>query len=329
MTSRLLVIGGTQFLGWHVVDRALAAGWQVTTLNRGESGPDDPRVTAVHGDRAEAETLAVAAEAGPFDLVVDTCGYVPRVVLAGARALEPVTGRYVFVSSISAHPMPYAGPPSEDSPVSECPSDAGPEDGDYGVLKAGCENAVTEVLGDRAVVVRPGLILGPRENVGRLPWWLQRMARGGDVLAPGGPERPFQVVDVRDLAVFCLAAGNGAGAAFDVTGPAGRDAWGDFLGLSAEVTGAGARLRWTDDADVLAAGVEPWTELPLWLPDDPEAAFFFDVVTDRACAAGFTARPLGETVADTWAWLQTLTEPYRGARDHGIDPAKEAAILAP
>jgi 2'-hydroxyisoflavone reductase len=235
----------------------------------------------------------------------------------------------VFVSSVSAHPMPYAGPVSEDTPVSECPPDAGPDDGDYGVLKAGCENAVRTVLGDRATVVRPGLILGPWENVGRLPWWLARMARGGDVLAPGAPDRPFQAVDGRDLARFCLdLALSGPTGTFDVVGPRGRHTWGELLELLAEVTAAGSRLVWVDDATLLEAEVEPWTELPLWLPDDPETAHFFDVVPARAEAAGLRCRPLADTVADAWRWLCSLEGPPRAARAHGIDPDKEAAILA-
>lgn len=329
MSPRLLVVGGTQFVGRHLVDAALERGFAVTTLNRGQSGPDDPRVVAVHGDRAEPATLAAVAQGGPFDVVVDTCGFVPRVVLASAQVLAPVCDRYVFVSSISAHPEPYDTVLSEESPVWRCAPDAGPDDGDYGVLKAGCERAVTSVLGDRATVVRPGLILGPLENVGRLPWWLGRLARGGDVLAPGSPDRPFQAVDGRDLAAFCVEAGRrGLGGAFDVTGPAGRDTWGDLLELSAGTTGAGGRLVWTDDQRVLDAGVGPWTELPMWLPPDPDYAHFFDVSTGRARSAGLSCRPLAETVADTWTWLQSLDGPFPAARGHGIDPAKEAAVLA-
>lgn len=329
MTRRLLVLGGTQFVGRHVVDLALRRGDDVTTLNRGTSAPDHPDVTAIHGDRADDAVLAAVAAAGPYDLVVDTCGFVPRVVLQAARRLEPVAGRYLFVSSISVHPEPFDAPVTEASPVSACPPDAGPDAADYGVLKAGCENAVTATFADRAVVVRPGVILGPHENVGRLVWWLQRMARGGDVVAPGTPDRAFQALDGRDLAAFCLGlqAGDGAGP-FDVTGPPGRYTWGDFLALVAETTGAGARLVWAGDAVLAQAGVAPWTGLPLWLPAVPEVAHFFDVRPDRAVTAGFAARPLADTVGDTWAWLQSLSQPPVATRANGIDQATEDAILA-
>lgn len=328
MSPRLLVVGGTQFLGRHVVDDAVRRGYSVTTFNRGVTGLDDPRVEALHGDRTEEKAWTEVVTRGPFDLVVDTCGYVPRVVLASARALEPVVGRYVFVSSISAHPEPYDVPMSAESPVSECPPDAGPDDGDYGVLKAGCENAVSSVFGSRGTAVRPGLILGPWESIGRLPWWLQRMSRGGEVLAPGAVDRPFQAVDARDLAAFCLTAGeSGAAGPFDVVSHPGRDSWGELLALAADATGGGATLRWVDDQPLLDAGLEPWSELPMWLPPDPAFAHFLDVDPSHAEAAGLRCRPLAETVAETWSWQQSLTEPFRLAEGHGLDAEKESALL--
>jgi len=329
VSPRLLVVGGTQFLGRHLVDDAVRRGYAVTTFNRGLTGPDDPRVDAVHGDRTEPQAWDQVLDRGSFDVVVDTCGYVPRDVLASARALAPVVDRYVLVSSISAHPEPYDSPMAADSAVSECAPDAGPDDGDYGVLKAGCEKAVASVFGDRGTVVRPGLILGPWESIGRLPWWLARMARGGEVLAPGAANYPFQAVDVRDLAAFCVAAGEGdRPGPFDVVSRPGRDTWGDLLALAADVTDAGATLRWVDDQVLLDAGVQPWSELPMWLPTDPSFAHFLDVDPGRAEAAGLQCRPLAETVAGTWVWQQRLTDPFRLADGHGLDAAKEASILA-
>jgi 2'-hydroxyisoflavone reductase len=327
--SRLLVVGGTQFLGRHLVAEAVGRGDEVTTLNRGVTGPDDPRVQAVHGDRTDPGVWGEVARCGPYDVVVDTCGYVPRDVLVSAEALEPIVGRYVLVSSISAHPEPYDEPMSAESPVSPCAPDAGPDAGDYGVLKAGCERAVTAVLGDRATVVRPGLILGPWESIGRLPWWLARMARGGEVLAPGAADRPFQAVDGRDLAAFCLAVGDqGSAGPYDVVSHPGRDTWGGLLRLAAEVTAAGATLRWVDDRHLLDGGVEPWSELPMWLPPDPAFAHFLDVDPGHAEAAGLQCRPLAETVADTWEWQRGLAEPFRLAAGHGISADKEASLLA-
>jgi 2'-hydroxyisoflavone reductase len=329
VSPELLVVGGTQFLGRHVVDEAIRRGYSVTTFNRGVTGADDPRVTSLRGDRTDPSAWDAIVERAPYDVVVDTCGYTPRDVLASATALAPVVGRYVFVSSISAHPEPYREPMSAETPVSECPLDAGPDHGDYGIRKAGCETALTTVLAGRAVVVRPGLILGPQESIGRLPWWLARMARGGEVLAPGSPTHPFQAVDARDLAAFCLSVGEADDAGpFDVVSPPGRDSWGDLLSLAVASTDAGATLRWVDDQTSLDAGVEPWSELPMWLPPDPDFAHFLDVRPDRAEAAGLRCRPLAETVSDTWAWQQTLTEPFRLAEGHGMSPEKEASVLA-
>ncbi|MCW2505919.1 MAG: NAD-dependent epimerase, partial [Actinomycetia bacterium] len=181
---RLLVLGGTRFLGRAVVDAALARGWQVTTLTRGESGAPPAGVRALTGDRTTAAGLA-ALDGGEWDVVVDTCGFVPRDVLASARALHGRVDHYVFVSTVSV----FAGRPADQitaqSPVHDCEPDAGPEDGDYGQLKAGCERAVASVFGDAATLVRAGILMGPHDNTVRLSWWLARVARGGRVLAPG------------------------------------------------------------------------------------------------------------------------------------------------
>src|SRR5882724_2948503 len=211
---RLLVLGGTRFVGWAVAAAAVDRGWEVTTFNRGMAGPDAPGVHAVLGDRTQAGDVARLAEAGRWDLVVDTSGYVPREVLAVCELLEPVTDRYVFLSTVSV----YRGWPvvalSEGSEVLYCPADAGPDYGEdvedgptrYGYQKSGCELAVAQTFGaGRFACLRPGVVLGPREYVGRLPWWLRRVAAGGRVLAPGSPNRSIQPVDVRDLAAFALA----------------------------------------------------------------------------------------------------------------------------
>jgi 2'-hydroxyisoflavone reductase len=222
---RLLILSGSWFLGCAVAETAVASGWEVTTFRRGRSGADAPGVTLVRGDRTNATDVARLADAGPWDAVVDTSGYVPRDVLAVARALEPVVRRYVFVSAVSVyHDWPTA-PLTEEFPVLDCPSDAGPDfgyDGDpgpsvYGFTKAGSEQAVLETFGaDRSVVLRPGVIVGPREYIGRLPWWLRRVARGGRVLAPGRPSRQIQPMDVRDVAQFALRTAVGPVGTFRV-----------------------------------------------------------------------------------------------------------------
>lgn len=328
---RLLIIGGTSFLGRATAEEALRRGATVTTFNRGRSGPDVPGVEALRGDRASESDLAPLA-GRRFDAVVDTCGFVPEVVGRSAAVLAGDASFYAYVSSMSATTTWPGAPTPDGVPGQDCPADAGPDDGDYGKLKAGCERAVTDAWGDRALVVRAGLILGPHENVGRLPWWLGRIARGGEVLAPGDPDVAMQLVDARDLAAFMLdCAAAGKGATVNATGPKGNATMRSWLEDCVAATGSGATLTWVPDDVLLAHGVEPWTELPLWMPPGQEADHAWDAETAEAQRLGLRSRPVTETVRDTWAWLQAEGPAARPDRDyiadHGIDPAKEARIL--
>lgn len=256
MTRRLLVLGGTGFLGHAVVRAALADRksdlplWSVTTFNRGMSGPDAAGTTAMRGDRYEPDSLQSLARSGPWDAVVDCSGYIPRNVLSVANALDSRTARYVFISSVSA----YAGwpkePLTEQSAVLQAQADAGPEFGTdtedgptkYGYQKAGCEAAVQAIFGLRAAILRPGVILGPREYVGRLIWWLNRFAAGGLIIGPGTPHRAIQPIDVRDVARFIITcARDDLGGPYNVTAPIGSATFGSFL-LPAETRRA-AMLR--------------------------------------------------------------------------------------
>jgi 2'-hydroxyisoflavone reductase len=332
---RLLVIGGTSFLGRATVEEALRRGESVTTFNRGQSGPDVPGVAALRGDRSSDTDLAQLA-GREFDAVVDTCGFVPEVVGRSAAVLS--RGRsadafYAFVSSMSATTTWPHSPTPDDAPGQACPADAGPDAGDYGKLKAGCERAVTDVYGDRALVVRAGLILGPHENVSRLPWWLQRVARGGEVLAPGDPDVRMQLVDARDLAAFMLGcAQRGTGGTVNATGPQGNATMRGWLEDCVDVTGSDATLTWVPDDLLLEHRVEVWTELPLWMAPGQEADHVWSAETGKAQRLGLRSRPVAETVADTWAWLRDegpAAKPDRDyVADHGIDPEKEQRILA-
>jgi nucleoside-diphosphate-sugar epimerase len=259
--------------------------------------------------------------------------YVPREVQALARALEPVVSRYVFVSSVSAYTGWPIEPLTESSPVLDCPPDADGDygyDGDpgpsiYGFTKAGCERAVTGVFGDeRTMILRPGVILGPREYVGRLPWWLNRVRRGGRVLAPGHLSGPIQAVDVRDVAAFALSGAQVAGI-FNVTAP-GDETFGDFLGACvATAAPSGTELEWVAGDFLVAQGLRQWTEVPLWRT----YAGAWAVDATRAREAGLLTRPLVETVRDTWAWMQEgqLVEHER-AGELGLAPDKESAVLS-
>jgi 2'-hydroxyisoflavone reductase len=327
---RLLIIGGSSFLGRAFAQEALARGHVVTTFNRGVSSPDVEGVEALRGDRSDPASLAQLADR-EWDAVVDTCGYVPRVVLASAELLAGRVPAYAYVSSISAYSQWPAQRPDESMPTHECAPDAGPDDGDYGVLKAGCERAVQQAYAGGALVIRPGLILGPFENVGRLPAWLLRMQRGGRVLAPGKSDQPMQLVDARDIATFTLdGLERGLTGFFNVTGPVGNATFGSWLEDCRAVTGSDAELVWVDDAFLLESGVEPWSELPLWSPMDGESEHLWDSSTDAAQREGLTCRPVRDTVADTWAWLSMSgPAPQRPDRpQHGIDPDKEQRILA-
>lgn len=332
--TRLLILGGSWFLGRAVADAALSRGWEVTTFRRGRSGEDAAGVTVVRGDRTSVTDVARLAEAGRWDVVVDTSGYVPREMLAMAGALEPVVGRYVFVSTVAVYQGWLTTPLTEGSPVLDCPPDAGPDfgyHGDpgptvYGFTKAGSERAVCETFGaDRSAILRPGVIVGPREYIGRLRWWLGRVARGGRVLAPGRPDRRIQPVDVRDVADFALRTAIGPVGTFNVTAP-GHDTMADLLTACREVTSSDAQFEWiTDEPWLVAQGVAQSTELPLWRT----YAGAWAVDSSRARAAGLSTRSLRTTAADTWEWMQSGKQSvtHERASEGGIDPAKENAIL--
>jgi 2'-hydroxyisoflavone reductase len=324
---RLLVLGGTAFLGRAVVAEALDRGHEVTTFNRGVTGADPAGVTAIHGDRTDPVDLA-QLRGQEWDAVVDTSGYVPREVGRTADLLSDAVGTYAFVSSVSVYPDWPAEPVGAAGRIFDCAPDAGPDDGHYGELKAGCERAVAERFGLRAaLLLRPGIILGPHENVGRLPWWLRRIAQGGRVLAPGSPDVPMQLIDARDVAAFTLdLLARGTAGTFDVVGPPGNATVGSWLADCVAVTGSDAELVWVPDDVLAGAEVEPWGELPLWLPQTPDQLHAWDVDAGPALAAGLRSRPVTDTVADTWTWLQADGDAVVRP-GIGLDPAKEKAIL--
>lgn len=335
---RLLVLGGSGFVGRAVVDDAVGRGWAVTTFNRGlraaasggDAGPDG--VEVLHGDRLDPSTLSVLDGAG-WDAVVDTWSGAPRAVRDSAAALAERAGMYVYVSSRSVYEPPVPAGADESWPVVAASASA--EDGDYAQQKAGGELAVLEAFGpDRAVIARAGLILGPYEDIGRLPWWLNRAARGGPMLAPGPADLPIQYIDARDLASWLLScAAAGTGGVFNAVSEPGHTTMGELLASVVAVTGGAATLRWVDPPAILAAGVVPWNDLPVWIPPGHEfdALSLHSADVSRALATGLRPRPVEETVHDTWAWLKSIggTAPQRADRPSaGLDPDVEAAILA-
>jgi nucleoside-diphosphate-sugar epimerase len=265
-----------------------------------------------------------------WDIAVDTWSGAPRAAADSAAALRDAVDRYVYVSSgsVYAPPPPLGG--DESAPTVDASPDAG--GGDYAELKRGSELALERAFGDRVVLARSGLILGPYEDVGRLPWWLLRMDRGGEVLAPGPADLALQYIDVRDLARFLLDAGaDGRSGPFNVVSRSGHTTMGEFLEACRTATGSAAELTWVDPDHVLAAGIEPWTELPVWLPHGHHYRGLHEANVERAHAAGLRCRPVAETVADTWTWVQSIDKQPPTRPDvppHGIDAAREQATLA-
>lgn len=327
------MLGGTEFVGRAVTDAALARGWDVTVFHRGRHAPP-PGVRALTGDRTAGPAgLAALTEGGPdWDLVVDTWSGAPSAVRDAARLLCDRAGRFGYVSSRSVYAYPAAAGLDEDGPpvAGASPDDGG--DVPYGRAKRGGELAALDAFGDRALLARAGLIIGPGENIGRLPWWLSRIARGGPVIAPGPPGTELQYIDARDMAEWLLdAAANGLHGAYNTVSRPGHATMGELLTACVRATGSDAELRWTDPEALLAAGVEPWTDLPVWLPPGELYDTLHRGDHTKAYAAGLRCRPVGETVADTWSWLRTLggIAPRRPDRPAvGLDPHLEAKLLA-
>ncbi|MEU7733690.1 NAD-dependent epimerase/dehydratase family protein [Streptomyces griseus] len=330
---RLLMLGGTEFVGRAVTDAALARGWDVTVFHRGRHAPP-PGARTLTGDRTAGERglAALAESVRDWDLVVDTWSGAPAAVRDAARLLSGRAGHFSYVSSRSVYAHPAAPGLDEDGPLV---AGASPDDGagvPYDRAKRGGELAALDAFGDRALLARAGLIIGPGENIGRLPWWLSRIARGGPVIAPGRPGTELQYIDARDLAAWILdAAAGGLHGAYNTVSRPGHTTTGELLESCVRVTGSDAELCWTEPEVLLAAGVEPWTDLPVWLPPGELYDTLHRGDSTRAYAAGLRCRPAAETVADTWTWLCGLggVAPRRPDRPAvGLDPRLEAKLLA-
>jgi 2'-hydroxyisoflavone reductase len=317
---RLLVLGGTKFLGRAAVEAALAAGHEVTLFNRGTTNPElFPDAEQVHGDRAiDLDRLA----GREWDAVLDPSGYIPSVVHTSARALADSAPFYLFVSSVSVY-ADQSRENDEDAPLAELgdqPRDRLTEDySNYGALKALCEAEVRAVYGERCAIVRPGLIVGPHDPTGRFTYWPHRVARGGEVLAPAPPDGQVQFVDVRDLGDwFVRLCERRLGDTFNATNQGLT--FEALLDTCREVAGSDATLTWVSGDLLAEQGVGEWMELPLWL-HDPESAGMMDADVSRAVEGGLTFRPLTETVRGTLE----QAEPVEGV---GLTPEREAELLA-
>jgi 2'-hydroxyisoflavone reductase len=331
---RLLVLGGTRFLGRGIVDAALAHGDEVTTFTRGKSGSPPDGVEALHGDRSTPDGMDVL-RGREWDAVVDTSGFVPTVVNRGAELLAGAAGHYVFVSSINAYPDFGDEPIRDDTRVHDCGPDEGSPDGQfeleqYGPFKVGSERAVERHFPGRCALLRAGMIIGPYDDTGRFPYWVERMARGGEVLAPGRPDVSMRLIDQRDLGAWAVeVARDRVTGPFVATGPMDQVTFGGMLTGAADAAGTTADVTWVDDEFLVEHEVKPWSELPLWLPAS-QAPYVWDQDTTRAEQAGLRVRPVAESAADTLAWLragdQGPANPRTGRA--GLDPDRERELLA-
>jgi 2'-hydroxyisoflavone reductase len=324
---RLLVLGGTAFVGRAIVEAALARGWDVSAVNRGVTGEVARGATALRADRTDREQLLAALGDRAWDGVLDTWASAPKVAKLAADLLAGRAPRAGYISSRSVYTAMLPGR-DESAPVVD--GDPESDASDYARDKRGGELAWLQSF-PHALLLRAGLILGPHEDVGRLPWWLDRVSRGGRVVAPGRPDRGLQYVDVRDLAAFALdGLEQGLSGPYDVVSAPGHCTTLELLEACVQATGSDAELVWVDEADLDAAAVQPWVQLPCWVPESGDLAGAMSSDTSKALGAGLTCRPVEQTVADTWAWLQAEgMPPQRSDRPrHGLPADLERRLLS-
>lgn len=333
-SKKLLILGGTKFLGPEIVEAAQKRGWTITLFNRGKTNPGMfPDLEKLQGDRKDD---LKSLEGRDWDYCVDTSGYVPRHVRDSATLLRDRVKQYVFISTISVYgeAVPKIGT-DETDPVAALPegvpADTEAVDGrTYGPLKAMCEHAAEAAMSGRVTNIRPGLIVGPNDPTDRFTYWPARVARGGDVLCPGTAKDPVQMIDVRDLAEFtvkCLE--NATMGVFNATGPDGGMPIGEMLEACRRAAGPAcdAKFCWADWEFLQANDVGPWMDMPAWVPPDGEMAGFSRLNTKKAMGAGLMFRPIEDTCRATLEWWKTQPEERRSAMKAGIKPEREAEVL--
>jgi len=322
---KILILGGTQFVGRHLVDAALARGHELTLFNRGQTDASAyPEVEQLRGDR---DNNLEALRGRQWDAAIDVAARIPRWVHASAGLLADSIQHYTFVSTLSVYADFRTPGMNEDAPVGTLADELTEQvtNETYGPLKVLCEQAAEQAMPGRVLIVRPGLIVGPYDNSDRFTYWPMRIARGGEVLAPAGPDRNVAFIDARDMADWIIGMiETKRTGIFNVTGPNSRLTLGQVLESCRTVSGSNAHFTWVEDSFLLEQAVGPWMELPLWVPDLPEEKGFFLLDFSRALAAGLTFRPLAETVRDTLAWATAHPNPNPRA---GLAPEKETALL--
>ncbi len=327
-SKRLLILGGTAFLGPQLVESARKLGYTITLFNRGKTHPElFPDLEKLHGDRnGDLKSL----EGRTWDVVVDTSGYVPRHVRDSATLLSSAVKRYVFISSISVYSDNSKPGMDETAAVGKLDDETLEKvTGEtYGPLKALCEKAAEAALPGRVTVIRPGLIVGPGDPTDRFTYWPVRVDRGGEVLAPGTPADPVQVIDVRDLAEWTMrCARDGVTGVYNATGPKDELSIGTLLDTCKRAGKSKATLTWVDADFLEEQKVSPWADMPVWVPPTGEMAGFARVSCARALAKGLTFRPLPATVKDTLAWWKSRPKEKQTSLGSGIQPAREREVL--
>ncbi len=327
---RLLVLGGTGFIGPHIVDAALAKGWEVTLFNRGKTRPElFPDVEKLQGDR---DGKLDALKGKKWDAVIDNSGYVPRIVKDSATLLADNVGQYVFVSSISAYAEKIYGKKgiTEADEVATMPDPTVERVMEfYGALKALCEQAAEAAMPGRVTNVRPGYIVGPGDPTDRFTYWPLRVEKGGEMVAPGTPNDPIQYIDARDLAAWMInAVEQKHVGVYNLCGPVEPTTMGQFLQTCKEVTGSDAKPVWIDSTFLGDNGAQLGVDLPIWVPDDDEMGGFARVSNAKAVATGLVTRPTADTIRDLLKWFHEQPETRQKTVRAGWLPQKENEMLA-
>jgi 2'-hydroxyisoflavone reductase len=337
---KILLIGGPKFLGRHLTAAALAAGHSVTHFNRGNYiAADLSEIETINGDRyGDLKKL----NGRKWDAVIDTCGYLPENVKALAKALAGSVDRYVFISSISAYSdfskicFDESAPPAVLTKEQQARAGAVDRSGEitaftlgdlYGPLKAECERVVEDTMPGRTIIIRPGLIVGAFDTTDRFPYWVMRVAGGGEVLAPGEPQRFIQLIDARDLSAFLIELiEHGETGLYNATGKPFDLTMENMLSEIKEVTGSDASFIWADEEFLLNEKVQPWSEMPFYLPESSrDSQGFLSANVDKAIEKGLKFRPLKETISDTLKWAG---EHLAGRTlKAGIAPEREAELI--
>ena len=329
--KKMLILGGTGFIGPALVELAQKNGHTVTIFNRGKTRPGlFPHVEKLQGDRDPQKDEGIKALAHrKWDVVFDDCGYYPRHVRASSELMAPNIGHYIYVSSISAYAQNLVEGADERADLAVLADPAvetmGAQFENYGGLKVLCEQAAEAAMPGRVTIVRPGYIVGPDDPTGRFTYWPVRFDRGGDVIVPGSPADPLQVIDVRDLAAWMLLLGErGTLGTFNACGPAQRMGWGTVVDACQKAGGATSRMHWATLEDLAK-----WTdvEFPIWAPHAGDSKGFHTWSNARAVAAGLTFRPIETIVKDTLAWWKTVPADDRRKRLGGPSAEKEAEML--